>query len=142
LTSTHVRVREEQEVSINYRISKLKGVAKMATDGIMTMQEGSFSFVPGEWPSGKATDFECIGLPDDSKMMQVSTPRIVNMVTWAFAPDMLTFEEACYLSGYDRGTMLQVLEVDGVDLDNAGRIEKQSLWEWLEVSVEYAHWDD
>ncbi|MFL7793511.1 MAG: hypothetical protein AB8I69_15325 [Anaerolineae bacterium] len=75
-------------------------------------------------------------------MMQVSTPRIVNMVTWAFAPDMLTFEEACYLSGYDRGTMLQVLEVDGVDLDNAGRIEKQSLWEWLEVSVEYAHWDD
>lgn len=64
------------------------------------------------------------------------------MVTWSFAPDMLTFEEACYLSGYDRGTMLQVLGVDGVDLDNAGRIEKQSLWERLKVSVEYAHWDD
>jgi hypothetical protein len=114
----------------------------MATDGIMQTKEGFVSTHSGEWPSGKATDFECIGLPDDSKMMQVSTPRIVNMVTWAFAPDMLTFEEACYLSGYDRGTMLQVLEVDGVDLDNAGRIEKQSLWEWLEVSVEYAHWDD
>jgi hypothetical protein len=35
-------------------------VAKMATDGIMTMQEGSFSSVPGEWPSGKATDFESV----------------------------------------------------------------------------------
>ena len=32
----------------------------MTTDGIMTMQEGSFSFVPGEWPSGKATDFESV----------------------------------------------------------------------------------
>jgi len=114
----------------------------MRTDGIIAVGLDNKHLFPGEWPSGKATDFECIGLPDDSKMMQVSTPRIVNMVTWAFAPDMLTFEEACYLSGYDRGTMLQVLEVDGVDLDNAGRIEKQSLWEWLEVSVEYAHWDD
>jgi hypothetical protein len=55
---------------------------------------------------------------------------------------MLTLEEACCLSGYDRGAMFQVIEVDGVDLDNTGRIEKQSLWEWLEVSVEYAHWDD
>ena len=132
-----------REVSTNYLISKLEGVAKIASDGIMTTtREVTVISCPGEWPSGKATDFECIGLPDDSKMMQVSTPRIVNMVTWAFAPDMLTFEEACYLSGYDRGTMLQVLEVDGVDLDNAGRIEKRSLWEWIEVSVEYAHWDD
>ncbi|MBN1975939.1 MAG: hypothetical protein JW918_00935 [Anaerolineae bacterium] len=68
-------------------------------------------------------------------------PQIVNMVTWTFAPDWLTFEEACYLSGYDRGVMLQVIEVDGVDLDDAGRIEKRSLWEWLEVSVELAHFN-
>jgi hypothetical protein len=55
---------------------------------------------------------------------------------------MLTLEEACTLSGYDRGFMLQVIDADGVDLDNTGRIKKQSLWEWLEVSVELAHWDD
>jgi hypothetical protein len=124
---------------------KSREVAKMKSDGIISTGLGNNKhLLPGEWPSGKATDFEYVALPDDGfRQMLTSCPqRYVNMVTWAFAPDMLTLEEACYLSGYDRGTMLQVLEVDGVDLDNAGRIEKQSLWEWLEVSVEYAHWDD
>jgi len=75
-------------------------------------------------------------------MRLCTTPQgDVTPVTWAFAPDMLTLEEACYLSGYNRGFMLQVIEVDGVDLDNAGRIEKRSLWEWLEVSIEIDHWD-
>ena len=33
----------------------------MATDGIMTMEKGITShFYPGEWPSGKATDFESV----------------------------------------------------------------------------------
>jgi hypothetical protein len=38
--------------------------------------------------------------------------------------------------------MLDIIDVGGVDLDDAGRIEKRSLWEWLEVSVELAHWDN
>ena len=116
----------------------------MASNGIIGAGLGNKHLLPGEWPSGKATDFELVGFPStDIKMMDVIPPqRFVNGVTWAFAPDWLTLEEACFLSGYDRGTMLQVLDVDGVDLDNAGRIEKRSLWEWIEVSVEYAHWDD
>jgi hypothetical protein len=129
--------------------SKLKGtrteVAKMTSECIITAGGSVYRRYPGEWPSGKATDFECVALPDDSlePVMNVIPPqRFVNGVTWAFAPDWLTIEEACFLSGYNRGIMLQVIEVDGVDLDNAGRIEKRSLWEWLEVSVEYAHWDD
>lgn len=75
--------------------------------------------------------------------MLVSPPRIVNGVTRAFAPDWLTVSQACELTGYDRGFMLQVVEADGVDLDYAGRIEKKSLWEWLEASAEADHfWDD
>jgi hypothetical protein len=35
--------------------------------------------------------------------------------------------------------MLQIVEADGVDLDDAGLIEKLSLWEWLEVSLMLAH---
>ena len=118
-------------------------VAKMKTDGIMAVTRGvKATSYPGEWPSGKATDFECVSLPDNGRKMLISRPRIVNGVTWAFAPDWLTVSQACELSGYDRGFMLQVIEVDGVDLDNSGRIEKRSLWEWLEVSAEIDHWDD
>jgi hypothetical protein len=125
----------------------------MITNGIISLRVESKHVFPGEWPSGKATDFESVYrgfeslLPslDNKRERNVltSTPRVATGVDWAFAPDWLTFEEACFLSGYDRGFMLQVVEVDGVDLDNAGRIEKRSLWEWLEVSVELvAHWDD
>jgi hypothetical protein len=56
--------------------------------------------------------------------MLVSPPRIVNGVTWTFAPDWLNVSQACELADYDRGFMLQVIEADGVDLDCAGRIEK------------------
>jgi hypothetical protein len=115
-------------------------VAKTASNGIMPADAEIGHLYPGEWPSGKATDFECVALPGNGKNMLTRRPqRYVNMVTWTFAPEWLTLEEACYLSNYDRDTMLKVLEVDGVDLDDAGRIEKRSLWEWLEVSVEYAH---
>ena len=86
---------------------------------------------------------QIIPSPDEvTDKMLVSPPRIVNGVTWAFAPDWLTVSQACELSNYDRGFMLQVVEAGGVDLDCAGRIEKKSLWEWLEVSAEIDHWDD
>ena len=71
-----------------------------------------------------------------------SPPRIVNGVTWAFAPDWLTVSQACELTNYSRGFMQQVVEAGGVDLDCAGRIVK-SLWEWLEASAEVDHfWDE
>ena len=80
--------------------------------------------------------------PGDVMRLELTRKGHVTPITWAFAPDMLTLEEACTLIGYDRGFMLQVIEADGVDLDNAGRIEKRSLWEWPEVSVELTHWTD
>jgi hypothetical protein len=74
---------------------------------------------------------------EGGKGMLVAPPeRFVNRVTWAFAPDWLTVSQACELAGYDRGFMLQVIEGGGVDLDLAGRIEKKSLWEWIEASLE------
>jgi len=89
-----------------------------------------------------ATVLKTGAIPESADKMLISPPRIVNGVTWTFAPDWLTVSQACELTGYDRGFMLQVIEADGVDLDDAGRIEKRSLWEWLEVSVELAHWQD
>jgi hypothetical protein len=80
--------------------------------------------------------------PGGVMRLELARKGYVTPVTWAFAPDMSTLEEACTLSGYDRGFMLQVIEADGVGLDDAGRIEKKSLWEWLEVSAEFAHWVD
>jgi hypothetical protein len=69
--------------------------------------------------------------------MLVSPPnRIITVVDWATAPDWLTVSQACELSGYDRGFMLQVVEADGVDLNDKGRIEKRSLFEWLELTAE------
>lgn len=47
--------------------------------------------------------------------MLVSPPRVVNGVTWAFAPDRLNVSQACELSGYDRRFMFQVVEAGGVD---------------------------
>jgi hypothetical protein len=121
----------------------------MRTDGIMT---GAVVLHPGEWPSGKATDFESVYrgfeslLPslDNKRERNVltSTPRVATGVDWAFAPDWLTVEQACFLSGYDRLTMFAIIEEDGVDLNTEGLIEKHSLWEWQEVTVELAHWDD
>lgn len=80
--------------------------------------------------------------PSECGEMLVSPPRTATGVNWAFAPDWLTIEEACFLGGHDRGFMLQLIEGGGVDLDDDGLIEKRSLWEWQETSAELAHWDE
>jgi len=64
------------------------------------------------------------------------------MVDWAFAPKWLTLEQACWLSGDDQATMAEIIEAGGVDLNDAGLIEKESLWDFLEVAVLVAHWYD
>jgi hypothetical protein len=38
--------------------------------------------------------------------MENLPPETATGIDWAFAPDWLTIEEACFLSGHDRGTML------------------------------------
>ena len=124
----------------------------MKSDGIITLREESEHAYPGEWPSGKATDFESVYrgfeslLPslDSGREKNVLTlpPRVATGVGWAFAPKWLTIEEACYLTGHDEEYMRKVIEVDGVYLNVEGLIEKRSLWEWQETVVELAHWND
>ena len=61
---------------------------------------------------------------------------------WAFAPEWLTIEQACFLSCHDRLTMYSTIEEDGVDLNLDGLIEKRSLWEFQEALVLVRHWHD
>ena len=68
--------------------------------------------------------------------------RIATMVDWAFAPQWLSVQEACFLSGYDAPALLEIINVDGVDLDGEGQIEKQSLQQYLEADVLITHWQD
>jgi excisionase family DNA binding protein len=77
--------------------------------------------------------------------MVVPQARIVTPVTWMFAPEWLTVQEACDLSGHDRGTMLHIIETEGVDAERDGDswlIEKESLWEFQEALALFLHWDD
>ena len=62
---------------------------------------------------------------------------------WLLFPEWLTLAQACYLSGYDVDTMLEIINVDGVKVrEGDGLIEKQSLRDWQEVCAELADWDD
>ena len=63
-------------------------------------------------------------------------------VEWAFAPDWLTVEQACFLSGWDTTSMLEIMDVGGVDLSHDGLIEKRSLGEFREAGARVVHWDD
>jgi hypothetical protein len=114
----------------------------MASDGRMV--SGEITITGGMAERTKATVLKTVPPAEGADSMPIlsPSPRIVNGVTWAFAPDWLTIEEACFLSGRNRDYLLQVLDVDGVDLNDEGLIEKRSLWEWLETSVEIDHWDE
>jgi excisionase family DNA binding protein len=62
-------------------------------------------------------------------------------VDWIFAPEWLAVEQACELSGWDPGSLLEIMAQGGVDVDEAGLIEKQSLYEFQETLAEVLHWD-
>jgi len=68
--------------------------------------------------------------------------RVAFPTDWIFYPDWLTVEQACYLSGWDTASMLEIMDVGGVDLNDAGLIEKQSLWEFQETAALVLHWHD
>jgi hypothetical protein len=68
--------------------------------------------------------------------------RIASPVDWLTAHDWLTVEEACRLSGWDRETMIEIANAGGVDLDDAGHIAKDSLWEFQESCALVAHWNE
>jgi excisionase family DNA binding protein len=61
------------------------------------------------------------------------------LVTWAFAPEWLTIEEACELSGHSLDTLHWLIEDGAVDTRHDGDgwlIEKASLREFQEVLAE------
>jgi len=63
----------------------------------------------------------------------------VTIVTWAFAPDWLTAEEASELSGFDAGTLRWLIEDGSLDTRYEGDgwlIEKLSLWEYQEALLD------
>jgi hypothetical protein len=68
--------------------------------------------------------------------------RIATLVDWLFAPQWLTVSEACRLSGWDRAAMLEIIDEGGVDLDDRGLIEKDSLREFNETLALILHWDE
>jgi hypothetical protein len=71
--------------------------------------------------------------------MENLPPETATGIDWAFAPDWLTLEEACFLSGHDRGTLLSIIDEGGVDLNADGLIEKRSLWEFQTTLAEVLH---
>jgi len=73
----------------------------------------------------------------DAAMAQV---QVASPVDWVLSPAWLTFTRACFLSGWDPPAMLEIIEQGGVDLDDAGRIEKRSLLEFQETLAEVLHW--
>jgi hypothetical protein len=89
----------------------------------------------------EATDFE---YPDIDRVgtMLDTKPDVATGIDWAFAPEWLTVEQACFLSGHDRLAMYSIIEEDGVDLNLDGLIEKRSLWEFQEALVLVRHWHD
>jgi len=110
----------------------------MATDGKMPVDA---VVEPGS-VSRAAKGADCKSFfgpgPGGGMAMVQHPPKVVNLVTWAFAPEWLTVSQACELAGYDRGFMLQVIDAGGVDFER-GLIEKQSLWEWLETCADLAY---
>ena len=67
---------------------------------------------------------------------------IASWADWLFAPEWVTFGEACFLSGWDPESMREIIREGGVDLNTEGLIEKQSLREFNECAALVAHWDD
>jgi hypothetical protein len=73
---------------------------------------------------------------------KVPAQQIVTPAAWIYAPDWLTIREACKLSGWDQDSMLEIIAEGGVDLDDAGLIDKQSLHEFQESLALVLHWDE
>ena len=59
--------------------------------------------------------------------------RVFTPVCWIEAPEWLTLQEAAFLSGFDDETLGVVIAEGGVDLNYAGLIAKDSLYEYREA---------
>jgi hypothetical protein len=74
--------------------------------------------------------------------MMGQAPRTVTPIAWMEAPEWLTVQEACRLSGWDSFSMLEIIDEGGVDLNTEGLIEKQSLYDFQECLALVLHWDE
>jgi hypothetical protein len=74
--------------------------------------------------------------------MEVRQTCEASIYEWLSAPAWLTVDEACQLSGHNRGVMLHIVEAGGVDLDEAGLIEKQSLWDFQDALELVLSWGE
>ena len=77
--------------------------------------------------------------------MVLQASRIVTPVTWAFAPDWLTVEQASCLSGHDEDTVKWLILDGGVDAKRDGGawlIDKASLHDYQEALALVLHWWD
>jgi hypothetical protein len=75
-------------------------------------------------------------------MVMAERRRVATLVDWLFAPEWLTLQQACELSGRDPESLQEIVDEGGVDLNNAGLIHKQSLYEFQEALAEVLHWYD
>jgi len=67
----------------------------------------------------------------------------VTLVSWAFAPEWLTLEEASALSGHPLDVLDWLVQDGAVDTRRDGGgwlIEKRSLYEFQETLAEVLHW--
>ena len=71
--------------------------------------------------------------------MNVQTARVITPVSWLAAPEWLTIEEACYLSGHDEATMRYLIldgNVESKYHDGAWLVDKWYLHEYHETLLE------
>jgi len=74
--------------------------------------------------------------------MYTSIPQVASGIHWAFFPDWLSPDQACFLSGLDGDTMEGIANDGGIELDPAGLIEKASLWDFLDALAFVLHWHE
>jgi excisionase family DNA binding protein len=71
-------------------------------------------------------------------MAGAAMAQVVTLVSWAFAPDWLTIEEASTLSGHDADTLRRLIEDGALDARRNGDgwlIEKAALREFQEARL-------
>ena len=78
-------------------------------------------------------------------LMNVQTARIITPVSWLAAPEWLTIEEACYLSGHDEATMRYLILDGNVETKCHGDswlVDKWDLHDYQEILLEVLQWED
>ena len=102
--------------------------------------------VVGSSPAGRAfLDSQPVGYGGKNTLWGAAMSQartVASPVDWITFPAWLTFEQACHLSGWDRASMREIIAEGGVDLNDAGQIDKDDLLLFQETVAEMLHWDN